>query len=65
MYNMCAEHVATETGSGLLWHAVDGNGNTLCTRIFIAAPASDSGCDREDYCRSCMNAVADAASWEP
>jgi hypothetical protein len=60
MYNMCAEHVATETGTGLLWHAVDGNGNTMCTRIFSAAPTPDGASDREDYCRSCMNAVGDA-----
>ncbi|ALC18639.1 hypothetical protein ACH46N_34980 [Streptomyces pristinaespiralis] len=60
MYNMCAEHVATETGTGLLWHAVDANGNALCARIFSAAPTPDGACDREGYCSSCMNAVADA-----
>jgi hypothetical protein len=58
MYHMCAEHVATETGTGLLWHAVDGNGNALCTRTFNAAQTPDVVFDREDYCRSCMNAVA-------
>ncbi|MFI5634848.1 hypothetical protein ACIA8E_36975 [Streptomyces sp. NPDC051664] len=62
MRNMRAEHVATETGTGLLWHVVDDN-DALCARIFggKTASAPNGLCDREDYCRSCMNAVAEAA----
>lgn len=60
MHNMCAEHVATENGTDLLWHAVDSNGNALCARIFSAAPAPDGASHREDYCRTCMNAVGNA-----
>lgn len=58
MYNMCAEHVATETGSGLLWHAVDGNGDALCERAFSAAPTPGGAGDYEGYCGRCMDAVA-------
>ncbi|MGW7368775.1 hypothetical protein ACWGI8_36430 [Streptomyces sp. NPDC054841] len=67
MYNMCAEHIATMTGTGLLWHALDGDGNALCARIFIGkAPSAQDGlCDREDYCHSCMDALADAVRTYP
>lgn len=60
MYNMCAEHVATENDTGLLWHVVDRNGNALCARIFRdkAASTPDGMCAREDYCRNCMSVVA-------
>lgn len=58
MYNMCTGHVASEVGTGLLWHADEGSGNALCARIFNAAQTADGMCDREDYCRCCMNAVA-------
>lgn len=67
MYNMRAEHVATENGTGLSWHGVDREGNDLCARIFSdkAASAPDSVCDRDDYCRSCMNFVAQAVRPSP
>ncbi len=67
MYNMRAEHVATENDTGLLWHVVDRNDNALCARIFRdkAASTPNSMCARENYCRSCMSVVATTARPSP
>ncbi|MEI5011092.1 hypothetical protein RB196_30865 [Streptomyces sp. PmtA] len=60
MYSMCAERTATDDGTTLLWHALDRNGDALCARIVsgTAVWTPDTGNDRDEYCRDCMNAVA-------
>lgn len=60
MYSMCAERTATEDGTTLLWHALDRHGDALCARIVsgTAVWTPDTGNDRDEYCRDCMNAVA-------
>lgn len=60
MYNMYADRVEAETGTGMLWHAVDGDRTALCARSFNAVQTPDGGCDREDHCCSRMNAVTGA-----
>lgn len=67
MYNMCAERVATEHGSGLSWHGVDREGTVLGARTSGDKPAStpDGVCDRDDNCRSCVNLVAQAVRPSP
>ena len=61
MYDMRAEHMATKSGTGLLWHVVGHEGSALCAWDGVDAVASkpDGVCDGEDYCRSCTNAVAE------
>ena len=44
MYNMCAEHMATETGTGMLWHAVDGNAKASCARSTPGVGGDLHGC---------------------
>lgn len=42
MYNMCTEHVPTETGTGQLWHAVDGHAS--CARSTPGVGGDPHGC---------------------
>lgn len=64
---MCAGHMATDFGSGPSWHGVLLEGNALCARLFgDKAPSTPDGvCDRDDYCRSCVNFVAQAVRPSP
>ncbi|TLQ42331.1 hypothetical protein [Streptomyces marianii] len=60
MYSMCAERIAAEGGTTLVWHALDTNGDALCARPVRGTaawtPEAVNGLD--EYCRDCMNAVA-------
>lgn len=65
MYNMYADRVETETGTGMLWHAVDGDGNALCARSSNAVQTPNGECDREDRCCSRMNVIVRAVRPSP
>lgn len=60
MYSMCAERITAEDGTALLWHALDRNGEVLCTRTVggTAEWTRDAVNDRDEYCGDCMDAVA-------
>jgi hypothetical protein len=60
MYSMCAERITAEDGTALLWHALDRNGEVLCTRTVGGAAewTRDGVNDRDEYCGDCMEAVA-------
>ncbi|WP_432076776.1 hypothetical protein [Streptomyces wuyuanensis] len=60
MYSMCAERITAENGTALLWHALDRNGEVLCTRTAggTAEWTRDAVSDRDEYCDDCMHAVA-------
>ncbi|MCZ7456609.1 hypothetical protein [Streptomyces sp. WMMC940] len=60
MYSMCAERITAEGGTTLLWHALDRNGDALCTRPVsgTAVWTPDAVNGRDEYCGDCMNAVA-------
>ncbi|MFI1472264.1 hypothetical protein [Streptomyces wuyuanensis] len=60
MYSMCAERITAEDGTALLWHALDRNGEALCTRTVGGAAewTRDAVNDRDEYCGDCMDAVA-------
>ncbi|MFJ6946968.1 hypothetical protein ACISU4_20330 [Streptomyces wuyuanensis] len=60
MYSMCAERITAEDGTALLWHALDRNGELLCTRPVGGAAewTQDAVNDRDEYCGDCMDAVA-------
>lgn len=62
MYNMCAEHLVTRDGPGLLWHVLNRDDRALCGRPLNgkAAVLQEGAMEREDYCRRCMNDVAAA-----
>lgn len=60
MYSMRAERITAEDGTALLWHALDRNGEVLCTRTVggTAEWTRDAVNDRDEYCDDCMAAVA-------
>lgn len=62
MYSMCAERIAAEGSTTLLWHALDRNGDALCARMAggTAAWQPDGADERDEYCGDCMDAVARA-----
>jgi hypothetical protein len=62
MYNMCAEHLATGSGPGLLWHVLNRDDRALCGRALNgkATVRPKGAMEREDYCRRCLNGVAAA-----
>ncbi|GBQ02811.1 hypothetical protein SSP531S_42750 [Streptomyces spongiicola] len=66
MYSMCAERIEAESGTTLLWHALDRNGDALCARMAGGTAGGTAGWqpttadDRDEYCGDCMNAVASA-----
>ncbi|MET8029650.1 hypothetical protein [Streptomyces avermitilis] len=62
MYNMCAEHLATGSGPGLLWHVLNRDDRALGGRALSgeATVVPEGAMEREDYCRRCLNGVAAA-----
>ncbi|MET7607972.1 hypothetical protein [Streptomyces avermitilis] len=67
MYNMCAEHLATGSGPGLLWHVLNRDDRALCGRALNekATVIPKGAMEREDYCRRCLNGVAAAVEAGP
>ncbi|MEU9371492.1 hypothetical protein AB0D71_44090 [Streptomyces avermitilis] len=62
MYNMCAEHLATGSDPGLLWHVLNRDDRALGGRALSgkATVVPEGAMEREDYCRHCLNGVAAA-----
>ncbi|MFJ9909446.1 hypothetical protein ACIRVK_42660 [Streptomyces sp. NPDC101152] len=62
MYSMLAEGLATENGPGLLWHALDRDGRSLCGQPLNgkATGTTEGAMEREDPCRLSMKHVAAA-----